>query len=824
MIRFHDHRVDSLLSDTTHISFIVDSLKHSVLNAQNDTMQISFLNELTQNWRGLPNKIFATEAIHYCTLINYSTGLCDAQARLAIYHLRSGEFEKADSLLNISIKSSATLNNKTLLAQALFFKGECFRVSNKADSTLSCYIKALDIAEKKNLKKRQAICLNAIADYYRNSKSDTSLLLLKRAVRISEAEKDYNTLSYAQGLIARIYTSREMYDSSNMILKKSIEGAIKCGNNYFASHQLLQLGDNLRLNSYFPEALNAYFHALKLIESSAIKSEVPLLLSGIAEVYRFTPDYDKAIEYNLKAIDEARSLKQVRVESFALANLGEIYKHKNEIEKALRYYFAALEVAQANGFVDREAFCLSVIGAAYRVKGDEKNTKEFILKAIRLNDELKDNNHVSFCYMILGKLYKQKNNPVEAQKYLEKALDHAKQSGIIQNICDISYELYQLYEGNNNPAKALKMHLLYVSTKDSIVNEGQIKNVAEAEYKLKEDNLITVQGEKERIFRIEKELKEEELKRQKIIRYAFTTGFILVLILAFVIYRNLVDNRKKNKIISLQKAEVEKQKHLIEERQKEVMDSITYAKRLQDAILPSRAQLSANLPEAFLLYLPKDIVAGDFYWTHEIKNSGTESGNARLILVAAADCTGHGVPGAMVSVVCSNALNRAVIEFGITNPGKILDKTCELVVETFEKSGEDVKDGMDISLALINTETREIKWSGANNPLWYLSHNEIHEITADKQPIGKSDYSRPFTTHTIQLKKGDSVYLFTDGFADQFGGPIGKKFKYKPLKELLLAIASLTPEEQKQKLEFAFNEWKGNLEQVDDVSMVGVRV
>ncbi|MBL7896964.1 MAG: SpoIIE family protein phosphatase, partial [Crocinitomicaceae bacterium] len=270
-----------------------------------------------------------------------------------------------------------------------------------------------------------------------------------------------------------------------------------------------------------------------------------------------------------------------------------------------------------------------------------------------------------------------------------------------------------------------------------------------------------------------------------------------------------------------QKNIAEHQKHLVEEKNKEILDSINYAKRIQQAILPPDKMWKQILPNSFVLYKPKDIVAGDFYWMEETEN---------FILFASADCTGHGVPGALVSVVCHNALNRAVREYGLTDPGKILDKTREIVIAEFEKSDEEVKDGMDISLVAMQCESesgeRRVKWAGANNPLWILKKNssEILEIKPDKQPIGKYAEAKPFTTHEIDLAKGDTFYIFTDGFADQFGGERGKKFKASSMKELILAIQTYSMPEQKERLNESFETWRGSLEQIDDVSVIGVRV
>jgi len=258
----------------------------------------------------------------------------------------------------------------------------------------------------------------------------------------------------------------------------------------------------------------------------------------------------------------------------------------------------------------------------------------------------------------------------------------------------------------------------------------------------------------------------------------------------------------------------------IEEKNQSIIDSINYAKRLQDAILPPLNLVKQYLPESFVLYKPKDIVAGDFYWMEKAGDN---------LYIAAADCTGHGVPGAMVSVVCSNALNRTVKEFGITETGKILDKVRQLVLETFEKSENNVQDGMDISLLAISYQLLangliQVQWSGAYNPLVYIYNKAVHEVNADKQPIGKVDAPVPFNTHNLTIPKGSTLYLFTDGYADQFGGPKGKKFKYKQLLDVLLSNEDKQVEEQKKKLEETFELWKGNLEQVDDILIIGIKV
>jgi serine phosphatase RsbU (regulator of sigma subunit) len=316
--------------------------------------------------------------------------------------------------------------------------------------------------------------------------------------------------------------------------------------------------------------------------------------------------------------------------------------------------------------------------------------------------------------------------------------------------------------------------------------------------------------------------KDSELNDSKQTIVYFVLVIMVFLILVFFVIRSNYLRKQTNKtllqqkeIIESQKSEVESQKHLVEEKQKEIIDSISYAKRLQEAILPPQEFINKHISNNFILYKPKDLVAGDFYWAESIGD---------LFFIAAADSTGHGVPGAMVSVVCSNALNRTVKEFGLTETGKILDKTRELVVETFEKSASEVKDGMDISLLCIDTKNKKVTWSGANNALWYIQNNQLLIIKPDKQPIGKTEKPSPFTTHELEYNNGTTFYLFTDGFADQFGGEKGKKFKYKQLEELLLNHNNLSLSEQSNLLNQKFESWKGQLEQVDDVCVIGVKI
>lgn len=326
---------------------------------------------------------------------------------------------------------------------------------------------------------------------------------------------------------------------------------------------------------------------------------------------------------------------------------------------------------------------------------------------------------------------------------------------------------------------------------------------------------------------LDKEIKKKELdieKKEKtignqknvisIIALLSTIGIILLL---FTIRSNN-QRRKANKLLSEQKAEIERQKHLVDEKQKEILDSINYAKRIQTALMASSKLLNDNLPEHFILFKPKDIVAGDFYWATALEDSFT---------YITADSTGHGVPGAFMSLLNISKLNEAVNQKRITRPDLVLNDVKSGIIKALnpEGSSEESKDGMDAILCRLDLKNMRLQYAAANNSFCLVRNKEIIMLKADKMPVGKShDDGMLFTFNEIQLQKGDMIYTFTDGYGDQFGGPEGKKFKHKQLRDIFVQVSELPIQKQKEVVNERFEAWKGDLEQVDDVLVIGVRV
>jgi len=593
---------------------------------------------------------------------------------------------------------------------------------------------------------------------------------------------------------------------------------------------LLRNTGNIYKNSLFDlsKAMEYYQLSRKKAEEIGDRYGMAGALLNIGVIYTDLSDYSKALEYQEKSLKIFREIGVDRGIGICLNNLGNIYKNQFNYSKALEYFQNSLTIQQQRADTFEIMTCYVNIGTVYEKLADYSEAKKYYETGLKYAKKINDTDGIIRSLSGIGNIFYLTGKQKEAELYSNEVLKLSKEAGNVFIQSEAYKSLRNVFEKQGRYKEALAEFDKHIALRDSIFSQQQSQDITRRDSKYESDKkeaAMQAQQEKER------EVAAAESKKQKVIILSVILGLLFSVLFGGFIFRSLRITRKQKvlieeqkTIVEQQKKEVESQKNLVEEKQKEIIDSITYAKRLQEAILPPLDLVKKHLPNSFILYKPKDIVAGDFYWMEEKDNT---------VFIAAADCTGHGVPGAMVSVVCCNALNRTVKEFGLRDTGKILDKVTELVLETFEKSGEDVKDGMDISIMSINKITKEVHWSGANNALWYIMDKEVIEITANKQPIGKYDNRKPFTTHRIEYQPNTVFYLLTDGYADQFGGPKGKKFKYKQLEEKLVAIKDKKMEEQKIALEMAFDEWKAypdpyvagkNQEQVDDVSVIGIRL
>ena len=582
---------------------------------------------------------------------------------------------------------------------------------------------------------------------------------------------------------------------------------------------------------------------------------------GLGNYYDNKGDFENSLKYYLLSIEsEEKGDKEENDRSVAYMNIANIYMARDDDENTEKYLKLAIEEADRTGNKHRQGSALKLRGFYYNRKKESQKALDDCSAALKIIEKLGLLPEEMECYRCLYNASYNLEKYQDAVGYYSSyisardSINNEKRNTEI-NKRELQHE-YQLKENQLKLEEERKQFALQeeikrkqlffefeakqaryraaVEKKEIAFREEMKRKQLALEYQEEQDSTKLVTAKKE--LGLKQSIQAEQLRNdeQRRLNNWLFGGLAIFGLLMLIILKGYADKRKANKIIIKQKEETEQQKEIIElkglqleEKNREIIDSINYARRLQEAILPPHKLVKQNLDNYFILYKPRDIVAGDFYWMEKVAATGE-------ILFAVADCTGHGVPGAMVSVVCSGALNRAVKEFHLTDPGLILDKVRELVLETFEKSESEVKDGMDIGLCLLDLNKLELKWAGANNPLWIVKKSvienplaetaEVMEIKANKQPIGATENPKPFTTTTLKLDKGDILYMSTDGYADQFGGNKGKKFKDSNMKKLLLDICTKPMEDQTALLDEAIETWKGGLEQVDDICVAGVKI
>ncbi len=599
----------------------------------------------------------------------------------------------------------------------------------------------------------------------------------------------------------------------------------------------------------YEKTLEYTSRGLKIAEEKNFKDLQARLLNNRGIAYDYLGDYTAALSAYFKALRIQEKLNDQKVEARILSNIGLIYSNQRLPEKALAYHKKALKIHEEEQDLDGISVSLNNIAIIYAMQKKYHKAIENYLECIRIDQLLGDErgladdyNNIGICYMDLEdyskameyfqkalKLRKTHNNPLgvsetltniatvyfkqddltTARDYFIASLSLSEQIGSKESLRYAYHNLYQIEEELNNKEAAFTYFKNYIAYRDSLQDIGHTRQQTELELNYKHEK------EKER-ERFEQEKKEE---RFKLIIYSVLAVLILILFFSALLYKRWKQTQEQKKII-------EEKNELVENKNREIMDSINYARRIQVAILPSREYILDRLPNHFVIYEPKDIVAGDFYWlvsTVPGRVEVSDSKDENYTWLAVADCTGHGVPGALMSVVCHNALNRSLREFERKNTADLLNKTREIIIEDLSKNDMQVNDGMDISLCRINHNSGEIEWSGANSSLiiFRSQQSELEVLKGNKQPIGVYKEVQSFSAETIQLSPGDRVYLFTDGFVDQFGGPQGKKLMSKRMKEWILLSSRLALTEQRSYLMKEFDNWKGEQEQVDDVCIIG---
>lgn len=576
----------------------------------------------------------------------------------------------------------------------------------------------------------------------------------------------------------------------------------------------------------YKKAIHLHSESLKLNEELKDDFGAALTLGNLANIYYQLDELDKALEYYAKNLKLAKKCGNLNMQTTTLNNIANIYADKKKFDQAIYYYKQSLTQAISSGDSMNISRALNNIGTVFNDLKEFDSAFVWYQKSLFVREKLKDLKGLASSNGDIGLIYLKKNDLSNALRYLKNGEKYAVEAEDVMDLMNISKTLYYYYDKTGDSKNALRYYVQFIKLKDSIASDENTRASIQREYKYNYEKQAQIERIKTEQQKKVDEAKLEESRakvaQKEIVSYALFGGLGLVIIFLFYVINryNVVRNQKN--IIELKEKETKIQKELIEEKQKEILDSITYAKRIQDAILPSDNSWFSFFPESFILYCPKDIIAGDFYFLEHHHN---------YVYTAVADCTGHGVPGAMVSVVCSTALSKSILEYNLENTGEILDHTREMVAKQFAKAGENVRDGMDISFCKFDFKNRKLFWSGANNPLIIIrppikagTDHELIELIPNKEPIGIYENKTSFIQHEFNLEKGDMIYMFSDGYADQFGGKQKKKFRKNNLYKLLIEISKLPLEDQKNILFKTHSDWKGDTEQIDDICIVGVKV
>lgn len=577
--------------------------------------------------------------------------------------------------------------------------------------------------------------------------------------------------------------------------------------------------------------------------------------NSLADAYWFHADYEKAQQYYFKAYRINDSINDQREVAFSLYNIGWILCIQQHNYESDKYLYQSLKIytdlKDTSGLLK---ICNAI--ASYYVDRFNKDITQkkyfdssivYFNKGIECAKQSKRYGDLGKMYGNLGDLFYQNKDYTTAMFYNEKSLEiHRKNqdsssimiSLLNMGLCEVeTNKVREAIEKFNVIVKFNEQHeikdvqvLTYNALAKSYYKLGNykeafeyyekfmnLKNVLDKEaYSTSISNLqstYTLEKSEANIQQLKQANEIQELKNKKNTYFIFGLIVIafIVIFVAFLLYR-------QNKQKQLTNLQLKEQNHIIAEKKQEIDNSIQYAKGIQLAILPDVSELTEQFKESFVYYKPKDVVSGDFYWFGKLQDD---------FYCIAADCTGHGVPGALMSIIGIDKLVQAIFEKKLSNPGKILSYLNQQIKKVLKQHSDASKqmDGMDIALLKFNIALSELEFSGANRPLILIRDKVLIEYKADKTAIaGFTPDNQVFTTTKISLQKNDSLFIFTDGYADQFGGETGKKFMTKNLKDLLISIADLSSSEQKQKIEIAFNDWKKSYEQVDDVLVIGIKI
>lgn len=635
---------------------------------------------------------------------------------------------------------------------------------------------------------------------------ETALNNFKRAQDLFKKTDEVKAEGACYINIGQVYTELGRYQEALDYTKKGTAFSERLNDKVAMGSGYISIGNIYIMQGNFPEAITYFFKSLKIAEETNDRITFSYANNNIGDVFYAQNKLDLALLYYQKAVKYMESIKEERVAGSMYTGIGNVYWKKKQYDRALIYHLKDLSIKEK--FEDKQGIAIACNKIGFDYFGQKKFSKSlsYQLKSYSLCKNIGYKKGLIDASGGVGSVYTEQKEFAKALTYFNDMLATARELDYREGIRDAYENLSIVYNKMNDLEKALEYTELFHSEKDSLLNKENFKQIAELNTRYDTDK-----KEKEiLILTKDQALNSKIIRQQQLIRWGLIGGLSLLSVSIFSIYRRYRYKQRANVILEKQKEEIEQKNMLI-------TDSIDYAQSIQEAVLPSPEKLQSFFPESFILHKPKSTVSGDFYWICELESH---------VICAVADCTGHGVPGAFMSLLGYNMLENIVKTYGVTEPQAILNALdLEIATRLTENSEDGSHHGMDISIVSIHKKDLRLDYAGAHNPLYLVRNRELIEFKADKTSIGgKRTQPHLFAQHSLQIQKGDLLYLFTDGFPDQIGGPNRKKFYYQPFKGLLCSICSLPLKEQKARLEEVHTQWMGKKQdQTDDILVLGIQ-
>lgn len=712
--------------------------------------------------------------------------------------------------------------------------------------------------------------LNKISYDLLTSNPEKTFIYNKQAIDLSLKSNYTSGIAAAYNVLGLYYRYQGDYSQSINYHYKSLEIYEKLNDKGGIATELFGIGNILSLQKKYASALDYYNKSLNIRESQNDKKGIAHALNTIGIVYKKTGKYDTALIYYNKSLTIQREIGDKSGVADALNNIGIIHFQKKDTTQALKYFKQVLKIRKEMGNRNAEATILYNIAYILECQKDFDSAIIYFNKSLGLSKELGDSARVLDNYGSLHETYADMKEYKTAYKYFllfDNLKDYINDETKTKQITEIQTK----YETDKKEKEIVLLNKekilqgLLIREKEGELEKQTLQYLAnkqksDIETQKKEEKINLLNKDKQ-INEIALKNKEAKVKLYRIVIISVIAGLLVVLIFTFLLLRLYQQKRTANKTLAEQKKEIlEKndelnhqkeeisaqrdnlqllnteliqqkeeitaqrdeislQRNIIEKHNKKITSSISYAQRIQKTILPSETHIKSFFPQSFVIYRPKDIVSGDFYW---IEKKGEK------IYFAAADCTGHGVPGAFMSMLCYNLLSDALNEQQLEKPSEIINFISKYINKTLRQKTDDssVKDGLDLYLCCYDMETMILQNAGVRSTMYHISNKTLKEYKSDWYPIGEplNEKFKSYNNTETKIHQGDCLYLFTDGYTDQFGGDIDKKYSKKRLKEKLLAIHPLTMTRQKEELINTFDTWKGKNEQIDDMLVMGIKI